>query len=174
MASKDQLRALSVGAKKKFRCELVELVVDEGVLRRPRAKVQAVRELAAVDGAETTKSVPMVNDDGSPVMIDPDAGLERVTYEIRQPSIDARSAILTGAGAFNKSKPTDTLKLQIHALVACAFVPGTDEKIFDVADFDSLKAQPTGSWADELSSVALGFLNVQQSEAAGKSAATPN
>jgi hypothetical protein len=78
--------------------------------------------------------------------------------EIREPTVKDRAAIfraakIPGTGEF------DNARVQVEAVMACAFVPGTQEKVFEVADLDMLLAQPVGGWFDDLQVAAMTFIN---------------
>jgi hypothetical protein len=94
-----------------------------------------------------------------------DDGIE---IEVRQPTIKIRSRIMAQAGiSAEKGAMTDLAAIQIAAVVFCAFVPGTNERIFDAADRQALEEMPTNDWFDEVQSAAMSFMN-NEPEAAGK------
>lgn len=88
-------------------------------------------------------------------------------YEVRSPTVKERGQILDAAGIVEdggKVKP-DSAKLLVKAVMACTYVPGTDEKVYDAADEAGLEGQPPGGWFDELARVAVEMLNVDTSDA---------
>ena len=94
---------------------------------------------------------------------------EGVDYEVRAPSVRARARILERGGVLEevdskgkKAKSKDVGALSIAAVIACTFVPGTDERVFDDGDFDSLLDAPVGSLVDALSTPAFDFLNTNK------------
>lgn len=121
MAKRDEIRAKTVAAAKKFQSERV-----------------------TVDGMEV---------------------------EVRQPTVAERGLILDSAGSIDPENPkrvkVDIAKLQVNAVIACCYVSGTDEKVFEEADRDSFLAQPAsrGGWFDELSTAAQRLLNVDLDDA---------
>jgi hypothetical protein len=93
---------------------------------------------------------------------------EGVEIEIRQPTVGARSRIMSAAGVSGASQDlNDLAAIQIAAVVHCSFVPGTNERIFDAADRGVLEELPTNQWFDEVSGVALELMN-SEPEKAGK------
>ena len=91
-----------------------------------------------------------------------------VEIEIRQPSVGARSKIMKAAGmSAGTQDVTDLGALQIAAVVNCCFVPGTNERLFDVSDSGALEELPTADWFDAVSAAALDLMNAEP-EAAGK------
>lgn len=64
--------------------------------------------------------------------------------ELREPTAKSRAEI------FRRSRLSDgTLdraRQQVEAVILCAFVPGTDQLVFEAADADMLFAQPVGGW----------------------------
>ncbi len=91
-----------------------------------------------------------------------------IEIEIRQPSIGARSKIMQAAGmSAGSQEVTDLGALQIAAVVQCCFVPGTNERLFDLSDSEALEELPTADWFDDVSSAALDLMNAEP-EAVGK------
>lgn len=45
-------------------------------------------------------------------------------------------------------------------LIKCAFVPGTEQRVFDPADADAIKAAPVGSWMHKLAAAAEKAISV--------------
>ena len=94
-----------------------------------------------------------------------DDGIE---IEVRQPTIKIRSRIMAQAGVSGENGAvTDIAAIQIAAVVFCAFVPGTNDRIFDAADRQALEEMPTNDCFDEVQSAAMSFMN-NEPEAAGK------
>ncbi len=97
-------------------------------------------------------------------------------YEVRAPSVRARSKILTAAGLVDtddqkgKGKKTqaDAGKMQVCAVIACTFAPGTDERVFEDADVETLLDDPAGGIVDAVGEHALKFLNASADKDAAK------
>lgn len=90
-------------------------------------------------------------------------------FEIRQPSVSARSKILQKA----QQKPgmenlgdVELSKMQIYSVIYCTFVPGTNERVFDEGDIPALIEQPTDSFVDKFASTAMRLMNAKAEEKA--------
>ncbi len=107
---------------------------------------------------------------------------EGETFEVRRPSIAQRGLIQQAAkievekGADGKAKvgKMDFGLLQAHALIQLTYVPGTEERVFESADVDSLRNQEVGGVADAIWKVAGKLMNVEPAEVGKSSAQTPN
>ncbi|HOR28362.1 MAG TPA: hypothetical protein PLG73_10110 [Candidatus Sumerlaeota bacterium] len=77
--------------------------------------------------------------------------------EIRQPTLAGRDQIYEKAkdakGTFQGAR------LAAAALIGMCYVPRTDERVFDDADFDTLVAMPAGGWADDLGNRCIRLMN---------------
>lgn len=95
-------------------------------------------------------------------------------YEVRAPSVRARSKILAAAGVVSadddkkKKKDPDAGKMQVACVIACTFAPGTDERVFEDADLETLLDDPAGGIVDALGEHALKFLNASADKEAAK------
>lgn len=76
-------------------------------------------------------------------------------FEVRQLSVRDRMDVYNKA---TKNSVLDPLQFQIWAVISTVFVPGTDERVFEDTDYESLVKQPTGSFVDKLSEVAVSML----------------
>lgn len=148
---KGKIRAGTVGAKKVYAHEMVELVLEDGRLRVPHPRTE--------DG------------EANPL----DAGLERVFIEARQPTVAQRAQIVIASGQAaqpdpNKPPPQiDVGKMHTAAILACAYVPlvgedgtprsGGNERAFEEADRASLLEGPCGGWFERLGSAIVGLMN---------------
>jgi hypothetical protein len=79
-----------------------------------------------------------------------------VEVELRTPSVQDRSKIYAKA---MKGDTLDTAELSVAAALACTFVQGTDEKVFEEADREVLKDAASGSDLDKLMLAAAGMIN---------------
>lgn len=113
---------------------------------------------------------------------------EGMEIEVRQPTVAARSAIMkksrdsdavarqaqtaarkaqTDGDQVDEVDAQDVLstidygKMQVWAAIQCAYVPGTDERLYSEEDFKALINQPTGSFVDKISTAAMNLMNVQ-------------
>jgi hypothetical protein len=78
--------------------------------------------------------------------------------EVRQLSVRDRLDVYNRS---TKNGTLDPLQFQIWAVIATVYVPGTKERLFEDADYDSLIDQPTGSFVDKLSEAAVNMLSVE-------------
>lgn len=86
-------------------------------------------------------------------------------YEVRQPSIRDRAAIRSQAFSTRDGETSfDPFEFILRAAIHCTYVPGTDEKVFDDADYDDIVAMPAGGIIDELSSAASALCNVESGD----------
>lgn len=86
--------------------------------------------------------------------------------ELRQPSVAGRSTVLRAAGVAGDGKgAVDLGRLQVAAVLACAYEPETGGKLFEPADEAALLELPAGGWFDELATAALALINVDQEDA---------
>lgn len=78
--------------------------------------------------------------------------------ELRQPSIGERDELArkaTTGGLFSISE------FRLWLVINLTFRAGTDERVFDAADIDSLRAMPARSWVDEFADELLILSNVR-------------
>ena len=102
---RDQLRAATVGSKRVFKSEVVEVEV---------------------------------------------AGGQKLQIEVRQMSIKERSEYFKASNDVKDNKVTDIVKMQVNGIISSCYVPGTDEKVFDMSDYDVLSQSVTGGFADKI------------------------
>jgi hypothetical protein len=93
-----------------------------------------------------------------------------VEIELRQPSIRVRKEIV--ALSKNEDGQVEMLEFLQRALIECAYVPGTDERIFDETDYDTINEHPTGGWVDKLTDKLLVLVNIRADEIAKNSEGT--
>jgi hypothetical protein len=161
MSKRNQLRALTVGAPKKFRSELVELIVEPGEMPRPPREAVRVRDpetgvlreprLPPEPGADVDAAL-------APVVIDLDEGKERIVVEVRQLT-QAQTATVRRAATVNGKLDED--KAVLHLIIASCFEPAMDADgkpatggttpLYDAADIQGLEAQPANApWLSAL------------------------
>jgi len=87
------------------------------------------------------------------------------TFIVRQPTVAQRSDILKKSKAnTGDTERLDIGEMQVWAVIHCTYTPD-GEQVFEPADYDALRNQPTGSFVDQLGSVALRLMNVAAVEA---------
>jgi len=87
------------------------------------------------------------------------------TFIVRQPTVAQRSDILKKSKAnTGDTERLDIGEMQVWAVIHCTYTPD-GEQVFEPADYDVLRNQPTGSFVDKLGSVALRLMNVAAVEA---------
>ena len=91
--------------------------------------------------------------------------IEGQKFEVRKPSLRERDQIIKESGMQGaKGKhDVDTSMLQVTCVIALTYVPGTDEKVFELADMDTLLNQPAGGWIDDLATACMKSLGVEAS-----------
>jgi hypothetical protein len=93
--------------------------------------------------------------------------------ELRQPSVAGRSSVLKAAGVSGDGKGAiDLGRLQVAAVLACAYDAETGNKLFEPADEAALLELPAGGWFDSLAEAALALINVDQEDARKSSRGT--
>lgn len=116
---------------------------------------------------EAPRCPAQLDDEGQPIL-----------FEVRQPSVAMRSAILARArvGKAQKSGDPDQVasdELIVECALQLVYLPGSEERVFEEADRSVLKALPVGSFLDNLAEVALPLLNVEGGTVGKNSARTP-
>ncbi len=93
-------------------------------------------------------------------------------FEIRQPSIagrkELRKKLIDEEGSF------DVFDALVWMVILYTFVPGTNERVFDEEDYDTLVAQPTGGYMETFSLTASDFMSIDPETIAKNSEATEN
>jgi|SRR6056297_941726 len=96
-----------------------------------------------------------------------------VEVEIRQPSVGTRSILMKKSRDTKSSEinadvsAADVLdsidygKMQVLSVIYCTFVPNTDERVFDEQDYKALINQPAGGFVDDISAIAMEFMNAE-------------
>lgn len=84
-------------------------------------------------------------------------------FEIREPSVFVRGQIMNKSGmGINTNADNPDINFsnaQIASVIYCTYVPGTDERVFSEKDVPMLKEQPSGSFVDEFSTIAMRLMN---------------
>jgi hypothetical protein len=97
--------------------------------------------------------------------------------ELRAPKLSEQSKALKALGltieGLQNLPMADLTKLHIESLIACAYVPGTDEKLFEETDKQEMLDHPVGSFVGELGKDAFGVFigGTHSPDAVGKGSA---
>ena len=88
--------------------------------------------------------------------------IDGLKYEIRQPSVGVRNEI------FDKSRDDkgeiNPMLFLVWAIIYLAYVPESDERVFEEGDFPTLMNTPAGGIVDELGSACSKVLGVEEDE----------
>jgi len=105
-----------------------------------------------------------------------------VKIEVRQPSVATRAQMMKRSRDTSKVRSRasgkdarevdaedvlstlDYGKMQAWACIYCAYVPGTDETVYEEQDFSGLLNQPSGGFVDKISEAAMNLMNVTPKE----------
>lgn len=93
-----------------------------------------------------------------------------IKIEIRQPSIGGRAEIMRKCKTTFKDmdgeerETFDMWEFLTMAVIYCSYVPGTEEKVFEEGDYESIFESPTGSFIDEFSTELIKILNVDEKQ----------
>lgn len=96
---------------------------------------------------------------------------EGLKYEIRQPTILARSKLTKECTDVNGVM--DMFKFLVWLVIELTYVPGTDIKVFSAEDYDTLVETGTGGFVDAFSEVAASLVNVEMSDKKKTSSPVP-
>ena len=83
---------------------------------------------------------------------------ERLSVLVRQPSVGARQRIFKAAKMTGTS-PTDLAAMNAQAAIECACDPATGKQLFSVHHLESLLAEPSGGWLDEVARKVMELLS---------------
>ena len=72
-----------------------------------------------------------------------------IKVEVRQLSLSDRRDYMQSS-IDSKTNSADILKLQVNAIIASCYVPGTDSKVYEDTDYKSISDSVTGGYADTL------------------------
>jgi len=104
-------------------------------------------------------------------------GSETVTVngtqiELRQPTVKVRNDLLQAAKT--EDGDVDFNDFLLRGVIQCAYVPGTNERVYEDADYETLAGQPTNSFVDECSEAVMRLMNVTPGAAEKNSEKTGN
>lgn len=84
------------------------------------------------------------------------------TFEFLQPALRDRKDLLKRVT--DDEGNIDSVALMVEAVIALTVIPGTNERVYESADRESLMGFPSGSFVDEFATKALGILNGSDGE----------
>jgi hypothetical protein len=94
-----------------------------------------------------------------------------VIVEVKQPSVKERSKLVQeaheqGKLIAGKEQGFDPAVFQVLCIIQLTYEPGTDTRVYERADFDSMMENPTESegWLDKIGEVAMKMVNVKKEE----------
>lgn len=101
---------------------------------------------------------------------------EGVSVEVRQMSIATRFELYDASQRTDADgKETfDSLRWTVMLVVINTYVPGTDVRVYDDADFELLSKQPTEGFVDKIAEAAKVLNGLSGKEEEGNSPATTN
>lgn len=83
-----------------------------------------------------------------------------VKVEIRQPTMKSRREIMNRAQ--DEKGKTDLFEFLVWAVIENTYVEGSDEKVFEDTDYESLMSRPAGGFMDKFGEVAASLMNVEE------------
>ena len=92
--------------------------------------------------------------------------------ELRQPTVKIRNQLLRYAAT--PECDVDFNDFLLRAVIQCAYVPGTNERVYEDEDYDVLAERPTNDFVDEFSETIMGLMNVTPGEVEKNSNGTGN
>ncbi len=85
--------------------------------------------------------------------------------EIREPSVKVWGQILKAVMTMEPDGGTGKMEMDkylIWSVIHCAFVPQTDEKVYEEEDYVSLESCPRSGFVGEFSEIAMDMMNSDQ------------
>ncbi len=91
-----------------------------------------------------------------------------VTVEVRPPSL-AQQKYFRRQAMDPKTKEIDDTKLVVHSIIGCTYKPGTDERVFELADVEALlnKSTDPRTIVGKLSRAITKIMSVTQEDVEG-------
>jgi hypothetical protein len=178
MSLRETLRSLTLGAPPRQMRKVLVSLRDATKARVLEVELDAEGQ-PKMEPQLDTKQKPVFADDGLPVMRQvkryrfpklqlPDGQPAQV--EVREPGLKQRAAIYRAAGIAPgaQSEGLDMAQLQVEAVVALTYEPGTNVKIYADTDKPALLAQLSGGFVDDIFEVASELLNQAKEEELSK------
>lgn len=170
-SARDALRAATVGARAPRITREVVLVVDpetgprEAVATYEQELDDSGTPRADAEGNAVLKRdefgllVPTRDEAGDAVLVESDRDLERFSVEVRLPTGAERARILRLARIDQGAKADlDRWRVYVEVCLTMAYVPGTDERVWEAADRKTLEQQPAGGFVDAVGRVGYALL----------------
>ncbi len=83
-----------------------------------------------------------------------------VKIEIKEPSVKTWGKILKAVMTIEDGvSKTDMDKYLIWSVIYCSFVPGTNQLVFEEADYENLESYPRSGFVGEFSEIAMDMMN---------------
>lgn len=82
-----------------------------------------------------------------------------IKVEFRQPNLKDRQMLINKAKS--KDGDFDFVEFLVWSVISNTYVPGTDERVFEAADYDSMVGKPTGSFVDKFGAEIAEIMNVE-------------
>ena len=86
--------------------------------------------------------------------------IDGVEVEMRQPTVKSRSELFKKCT--DKDGNISHSDFLVWSVIYNTFIPGTNEAVFEEADYDSLVSRPVGGIVDQLGATAGELMNVEQ------------
>jgi hypothetical protein len=67
--------------------------------------------------------------------------------------VEVRQPTLAQLNALSRKAADAKIPGVVNLLIEYCFIPGTDEKVFDLADAEQLASMPTGKWLNDFNTV---------------------
>lgn len=87
---------------------------------------------------------------------------DEMEIEIREPSVRDWGKIMKAVMSMNSEEGSNKMeydKYLIWSVIYCAFVPGSDEKVYEDTDYDALANFPRSGFVGEFSEIAMDMMN---------------
>lgn len=100
-----------------------------------------------------------------------------IEIEIKEPSVKIWGQILKAVMTIEDGvSKTEMDKYLIWSVIHCAFVPGTNERVFEDTDYEALEGFPKSGFVGEFSEIAMDIMNTdaEKSEKNSEKTATDN
>ena len=87
--------------------------------------------------------------------------LNDLEFEIRQPTILERANLRKKCVTIEDGREViNVFDFLVWSVIENTYVPETDERVFDAADYDTLMQNPSGGFMDKFGEIASNLMNV--------------
>lgn len=175
---REKLRSFTLGAPSRQMRKVLVALRDSTKPRALEVELDAEGK-PKLEAELDNRKKPVCDDEGKAVMrevkryrhppLQHDDGT-KVCVEVREPGLKLRSSIYRAAGIAPgaESEGIDMAQLQVEAVIALTYEPGSNVKIFDEKDRQALLAQLSGGFVDDIFEVASDLMNVAKEEEVSK------